>query len=295
MLAIRPVVTDADYAAYRRVRLAVEPGARFPTVAVLRAFERPGRHLVLAEVDGELAGCGFADRSDSFGRAAVAPCVLPGFRRRGIGTTLLRHLCELAEPLGFPTVGALADDPGSVAFGVRHGFAEVDRQVEQVRPIGAEPWPVPPPGVEIVSVADRPELWEQAYDAVAVPGYADMAASREVTVSRKQWLEAEMNHPAATFLGLRDGRLIGTASLLLDEDNPDRAEHGLTAVLRAERGRGVASALKRQTLAWAAANGITEVYTWTQKNNARMRRLNEHLGFSYATVSVTLETALPLR
>ncbi len=60
------------------------------------------------------------------------------------------------------------------------------------------------------------------------------------------------------------------------------------------RGRGVASALKRRTLAWAAANGIREVYTWTQRGNADMRRLNEHLGYVTRTESITVRAALPL-
>jgi mycothiol synthase len=294
MLTIRPAVTDADYAAYRGVRAAVEPGQRIASVAEMRSFDRPGRHLVLAEVDGQLAGAGVADRSDSVGRASVAPRVLPEFRRRGIGSALLRHLCELAEPLGYPVVGVLADDAVAVAFAHHHGFKEVDRQVEQVRLIGDEPWPTLPDGVELVSVQDRPSLWEEAYDAIAVQGYADMAASREIVVSRKAWIENEMNEPAAAFIALRDGRIIGTASLLTDSDNPTLAEHGLTTVARDERGKGIAAALKRQTLAWAAANGVTRVYTWTQKNNEDMRRLNEHLGFTYATLSVTLEAPLPL-
>lgn len=48
-------------------------------------------------------------------------------------------------------------------FAARFGFAEVDRQVEQLRAVGAEPAPVIPPGVQIVSIAERPELWRQAY------------------------------------------------------------------------------------------------------------------------------------
>jgi GNAT superfamily N-acetyltransferase len=294
VLSFQPAVTDADYAAYRAVRMALEPGQRIPTVADLRSFARPGRHLVLAYAGDDLVGCGVADRSDSVGRATVAPRILPSFQRRGFGSELLHHLCSLAVPLGFPAVGALADDPGAVAFGLRHGFHEVDRQVSQIRAVCTEPPVNPPPGVDMVSVASNPTLWELAYDAVGAQGYADMVASREVRITREQWIEHEMNEPAATFLAMRNGAIIGVASLLLDEDNPSRAEHGLTAVVRSERGRGIASALKRQCLSWAADNGIREVYTWTQKNNEDMRRLNEHLGFTYAQVSVTLEAPLPL-
>jgi hypothetical protein len=48
-------------------------------------------------------------------------------------------------------------------------------------------------------------------------------------------------------------------------------------------------------MAWAAEHGITEIYTWTQEGNANMRRLNEHLGFTYRTVSVNVRAELPLK
>ncbi|HEV7962414.1 MAG TPA: GNAT family N-acetyltransferase [Actinoplanes sp.] len=57
-------------------------------------------------------------------------------------------------------------------------------------------------------------------------------------------------------------------------------------------GQGVASALKRATLAWAAAQGIREVYTWTQTGNADMRRLNEHLGYVTRLQSFTMRAPL---
>jgi mycothiol synthase len=65
-------------------------------------------------------------------------------------------------------------------------------------------------------------------------------------------------------------------------------------VRREWRGRGVADALKRSTLAWAAGHGIAEVYTWTQQGNARMRAVNERLGYRYGRVSIRLESPLPL-
>ena len=48
------------------------------------------------------------------------------------------------------------------------------------------------------------------------------------------------------------------------------------------------------TLWWAAEHGIREVYTWTQKGNENMRRLNEHLGFRYGLVAINMTAPLPL-
>jgi hypothetical protein len=47
-------------------------------------------------------------------------------------------------------------------------------------------------------------------------------------------------------------------------------------------------------MAWAAEHGITEIYTWTQRGNDSMRRLNEHLGFTNGIVSITMRAPLPL-
>jgi GNAT superfamily N-acetyltransferase len=96
------------------------------------------------------------------------------------------------------------------------------------------------------------------------------------------------------FVALADDEVVGCAGLMPDPDQPRRAEHGLTAVRRDWRRRGVATALKRTTLAWAAANGFTEVYTWTQRDNDGMRALNTHLGFSTRSQSIRMQAALPL-
>jgi RimJ/RimL family protein N-acetyltransferase len=96
------------------------------------------------------------------------------------------------------------------------------------------------------------------------------------------------------FVGLVDGQVVGCAGLERDDDEPLRAENALTAVLRGWRGRGIATALKRTALAFAAEQGIRQVYTWTQTANEGMRSLNERLGYRYRNVSVTVRADLPL-
>jgi mycothiol synthase len=88
--------------------------------------------------------------------------------------------------------------------------------------------------------------------------------------------------------------VIGCAGLNRDADRPERAENALTAVRRDWRGHGIASHLKRLTLQWAAVNGVSELYTWTQAGNSSMVQLNEHLGYVPGQVSITVSRALPL-
>jgi GNAT superfamily N-acetyltransferase len=121
-----------------------------------------------------------------------------------------------------------------------------------------------------------------------------MANIAPLEASIEEWERDWISAPQAMFVAVADGQVIGCAGLMLDTDRPERAENALTAVRREWRGRGVAAALKRTTLAWAAANGIDEVYTWTQRGNDDMRRLNEHLGYVTRTESISVRAPLPL-
>jgi mycothiol synthase len=292
MIAIRPATTDADLEAWIRVRRAVLPDESAGTVEGLRAQEGEERVLLLAELDGELAGSGLADRSDIRTRFGLAPRVLQEFRRRGIGTALLRELAAHAGRFEVDEVSALVDDEGSAAFAKRYGFREVDRQVEQVRTLGDEREGELPGGVEVTTVAERPELLGQAYP-LATEGYADLATDRPVEVSFQDWLREEATLPGGSFVALAGGEIVGYSGLM-SHDNPGVAEDGLTVVRRDWRRRGLALALKRLELAWAEANGIREVVTWTQRGNEGMRRLNERLGYAYRAVSLTMCAPLPL-
>jgi N-acetylglutamate synthase-like GNAT family acetyltransferase len=292
-VAVRLARSEEDYLAWREVRLAV-PGERVDSARDLRAQAGPQQQFLLAEVDGALAGSGVVGKSDLAGLGGVAARVLPGWRRRGVGTVIVRALAERAAAMGFSAVGSNVEDPGSVRFAERYGFREVDRQVEQARAIGREPAPQPPAGVAIVPVSERPGLWREAYDAVGVQAFQDMALDRPLDISLDEWERDWITDPGAMFVALADGEVIGCAGLLPDTDAPGRAEHALTAVRRDWRHRGVATALKRTCLAWAASHQLREVYTWTQQGNDGMRALNTSLGFSTRTESLSMRASLPL-
>ncbi|MDG4822657.1 GNAT family N-acetyltransferase [Asanoa sp. WMMD1127] len=288
MLTMRKAATDEDFDLVRQVRMAIMPYERAPSVAEMRAAWTRDSLVLLVEEDGKLVGSGAADRSSISGAATVTPRVLPEFRRQGVGTRLLAHLWAHAATLGVAHVIAHTDDEGSRAFAERHGFTEVDRQVEQVRAIGAEPSPPPRTDVEVVTIAQRPDLWDVIYEGLAVQAFQDMALIAPMQATIAEWRTSWIGDPAAMFVALADGEPVGMAGLIADYDNPHRAENALTVVRRDWRGRGVAAHLKRLTLAHAAATGLTEVYTWTQRGNADMRRLNEHLGYATRLQSFTM-------
>ena len=294
MIAVRRAESDADLEAWRRVRIAAVPNERAQTIEEMREGMTPTQLYLLAELDGLVAGAGVAGRSDLAGQGFLSPRVLPEARRRGVGTALLRELAEHVQRLGFDQAGTLTDDTESLAFAERFGFREVDRDVEQVRAIGDEPWPGPPSGIEVVSLAERPELFERAYHELAQEAFRDFALDRPIEISLEDWNREWQVCPEGSFFALADGELVGMAGLIRDDDRPGRAENSLSAVRRDWRRRGVASLLKRTVLAWAAANGLQEVYTWTQNGNAAMRVVNERLGYETRSVAIRVRGRLPL-
>jgi RimJ/RimL family protein N-acetyltransferase len=66
----------------------------------------------------------------------------------------------------------------------------------------------------------------------------------------------------------------------------------MTAVRRAWRGRGIASALKRAQIAWAKEHGFQRLTTTNEVRNAPMRRINEAFGYLPAPGRVWLRRRL---
>jgi mycothiol synthase len=295
MMDIRPA-EDHELDAYVAVWNAVTPDEPADPAQQRERRERDGRRLyLLAERGDAVVGCGFAGPSQSEGRGFLSPRVLPPARCAGVGTALLRALAAHLTGLGSTTASAHVDgnDGGSLAFADRLGFEEVDRQVEQVLVVGDPvPAPVPPDGVVFATLAERPELLRESYP-LATEGYADMAVYTAVTISLDDWLSGDdANLPEGSFVALAGDEIVGLSGLCR---NPDGAvEDGLTVVRRDWRRRGLAEALKRSKLEWAAANGVEQIATWTQTGNEAMRALNERLGYTYRSVSITVRADLPI-
>jgi GNAT superfamily N-acetyltransferase len=286
-------VTDADLEDWRSVRMAVLPYERCSTVAELRAQASPDRLLLLARDDGVVVGSGLAGRSESSDSASVAPRVLPGHRRRGVGSALLEALAEHCSALGVTHVRARVDDEDHLGFATHFGFTEVDREVEQSRAVADVPAAPPlPAGIEVVTSTERPGLWEQSFEGFGREVLADFAVRTPLDVTADQWSTSWAGDPM--FLAVHDGEVIGCAGLLRDADRPRRAENAVTAVRRGWRGRGLAVHLKLRALAWAATHDVDEVYTWTQDGNSAMRTLNARLGYATTRTSVSVSRPLPL-
>ncbi len=210
--------------------------------------------------------------------------VLPAQRGRGTGGALLAeasawaHRREATELEG----EVREDDAESLAWAERRGFREIGRNSLLVLDLEAidPPAPDPPPGIEIVTWAERPDLIRGMYE-VACESMPDIPGNEEVEAGPfEEWLSRDMqgegDRPEATFVALADGEVVGTAKLAIGEG---RAFHDLTGVLRAWRGRGIAAALKRTQIGWAKQQGYARLETYNERRNEPIRRLNERYGY----------------
>jgi mycothiol synthase len=256
---------------------------------------------LIARIDGAVAGSGFAAIQPQRPELVVVLLtVLAEQRRRGAGTRLYETISAWARERGLDELEVVVsdDDAESLAYAQRRGFVE-DRREKGValRLAEIEPPPVePPPGVEIVTWAERPKLARGMYEVAVeaspdVPGWED-----ELMEPFEDWLAHDMqgsgDRPEATFVALVGDEVVGYAKFSLTAAQPTTAHHDLTGVKRAWRGRGVARALKATQIAWAKANGYEELRTRNDERNAPIRRLNEEFGYRPAIGRIYLKGPL---
>lgn len=275
---IKRAETDADLEAWCEIWNAITPREPNKLEEVKRRLERqPERLYLVAFENGTPVSLGFAGPSQSPERTALAVRVLPAHRRSGLGSELLERVLEHAGGLGAGQASGMVfeDDPESVAWVRNRGFEEYQRQVELSRPIApGEARPDLPGGIALDKLDER--RLDQAY-AVWVEAYPDMPVRPPIPApSYEEWLEEEVSGPI-TFIALDGDDVVGAAALF--ERGDGLAEHGLTAVLRSHRGRGIAAALKQALIHWASERGYRELTTWTQDGNAAMQAVNLKLGY----------------
>ena len=299
-LRIEHVETDADLEAMSIVLHLANPDLP-PTAGNVEGLRHnldsnPDLTYVVARLDGQPAGCGYVELQNAAWAVAQAD-VVPNLRGRGIGTGLLAAISAVAAASGRSELqGEVREtDAKSRAYFERRGYVQVGgEQAVALDLAHHDPQRVePPPGVAIVSRQDRPELAEAMYDVAkeAEQDIPDAIPDRSFEIWRSRELDRPSRDPALTFIALAGDEVIGYAGL--DEYGVD-AFHGLTAVKRAWRGQGVATALKRSQIAAAKARGVKRLVTESEERNTPMRRLNEKLGYRPAPSLSTVVLRGPL-
>jgi RimJ/RimL family protein N-acetyltransferase len=107
----------------------------------------------------------------------------------------------------------------------------------------------------------------------------------------EEWVERESDSSPVAFVALDGDAVVGYARLCRLSDT--RLENGLTAVRHSHRRHGLALALKRAQIAWAAEHGYTEILTSTVAGNEAMRGVNERLGYRPFREEIVVEGPAP--
>ena len=241
--------------------------------------------LLVAAAGGTDAGCGIGAVSSVPGTAFALARVLPGFRRRGVGSALYDALSDHARRLGLAAVWTRVaeDDPAGLDFVAHRGFVQVGRECQsRLRLTGDGRGPVAvPSGVRVVSLASRPDLVAEVH-ALAVETSRDIPTAEEFVVPPlEEWRRENVEGALleGSFVALAGGHVVGSAGLCDVPAAPGVAENLLTAVAPGWRRRGVARALKAAQIDWARRHGYRELVTYSEEANEPMRRLNAELGY----------------
>jgi GNAT superfamily N-acetyltransferase len=229
--------------------------------------------------------------------------VLPAKRRLGIGSRLLAATAAVARGAGKRALHLSVTEsrPDAVAFLVHRGFVEHARhKMVRLELGGLEPPAVDlPPGLAVTTLAERPDLVEGVH-AVAVEAFADIPGGDEPPAAGDlaEFRARDIDWPTVpkdAFMIALDGStdtVVGYSNLVFPPGRADFAYHDMTAVARAWRGRGVATALKRATIAWAVRAGLDHLDTGNDPDNAPMRAVNRQLGFAPRPDELTMRGLL---
>ena len=269
---------------------------------------------IVAEEDGPLVGAvELYHRPSRFhpDRYGFDMWVLPDRRRRGHGSalheaavTMLRERNALAA-----TGGVKETMTDGVAFTRKRGWVEVQRDWESRLVVAGFDFDkfagaaerVAAQGIRISTLADElardPDAAQKAYELTDhcrrdVPA---MDAPTDVTFEewKKDWLDAPSFLPEAFFVAIDgDGRWLGMSNLQKSIEDPSFIWQGLTGVRREARGKGLAMALKLETVRHAQHLGVDHIKTWNDQRNQPMLAINVAMGFARQPAWIGLELRL---
>ncbi len=291
---IRPVTADADLERLVATLNATNPESPTSLDEIHWSdVTYPGTVRFLAELDGRAVGAATVGRIYVFAPEHPALWAMigvePEARRAGIGESLLCEVSAVGVSRGKAELylRCAEDRPEGIEFLEHRGFRELERSKTVRLELVGRPVPTvaPPPGIELTTLAARPDLVEGVH-AVAIETFPDVPGDEPMDVGDLAEFRArDVDRPSvpndAFFVALdtESGRVVGYACLLMQPGSTTVAYHDMTAVLRAYRGRNIARELKNATIAWSIEHGLTALETGNDVANAPMRAINARLGY----------------
>ena len=304
MLTLR-VVVPADAEAYASVISSIHPDERTdPGVLRARWHEeskhptRQARYLIVASD----AICGFAFwscpeewDSDSPRLANVNVRMAPPNQFEDAFGWILRRMERGALRAGANLARAVAreDEPFHLAMLERHGYS-IDRTFRswcldlvkhrtallhaRTQSRGA----MDTFEVKLVAASHRlnDDIWRKLYELTVVTVPDIPATVLEPMPSFETWLVTMRGpdmYPDRVWTAWADGQLVGYSYLKYPQAGD--VWTGYTATRKADRLRGIARALKLETIGQAVELGITSIWTANDVENAAILHINEALGY----------------
>jgi mycothiol synthase len=244
----------------------------------------PAEDLVVAEVDGEVVGYGWAfwvDTTDGARDYITRGYVHPAWRRRGVGTAILeRNEARLREVSASHDwerphrMGTFADErrPGAVALVTSHGYEPVRFFFNMLRPTLDEiEVPPLPEGLELRPVTDRAG-YRRVFDADAeafMDHWGGFDASDEAFEEMLGWPDFD---PSLFVIAWEGDEIAGAVLNFIDENenellNRRRGLLGSVFVRRPWRRRGLAAALVARSLILLRERGMTTAWLGVDADN----------------------------
>ena len=283
--------------------------ARWESPAGVRAFFRtnpqPDRLAIVVERHGEIVGQGTVSDGgmwaspDGSWRGGIR--VAPDWRGHGIAKALLALLEEHARGRGakrFMT-SIRGNEPEGLAFATAQGYAEFHRRFDAYIDVATfDPSRFDDPdeiarraGVRLLSYGELARaragdletmqrtliamFWEVRRD---VPSPAPMPKEPPpFEQARRMFFEGPGMDAAATIVALRGDTPVGMTANMVKENGV--AYTNFTGVVRAERGKGLALAMKLRALRDLRERGVRLFGTTNDEANAAMRGINARLGY----------------
>lgn len=267
----------------------------------------------LAYQDGEVVGVAAVHfpEAENSELAVVEITVHPRFRRRGVGTAMLRSLLPELRARGRVRVegGQVTKDGAGERWANVLGFQVANTRVMQVLlvpEVDSAIWEVEAPsGYHLERwVGSAPERLVESY-AVARQAIHDAPLGGaefqdpEWTIERVRAAENELRAlgiEQRVVVAVHD-QMRAVAGFTEVELHPHRPFWGYqrdTAVLSAHRGHGLGRFVKAGMMRWLLADrpGLERVYTGTSADNSHMINVNHQLGYTTVRTMIVVNSAV---
>lgn len=302
MIQIRPFnPTDAEYEAILRLRNTIQPDNP-STVAIWRHWDdqrNPDEifRRFVVEADSWLLAYGHVgETATRDGTFFIEAHIHPNHQGGGLTRQLYDHLLTavlshqprriLTQIRENETMKLHWLSQNGFRQGNRYPVSHLDVARFDLAPFTAVLDKVTTQGIEIISLPDlmprQPDWQQQVYEL-------DYALMRDVPAAElyekrpfPQFVREEFEHPnflpGGWFLALDGERFVGMTALIMRGQSTQRMATALTGVLPPYRQRGIATALKLQSIHFAQSLGTEIIETSNEAHNP-MYQINRQLGF----------------